>query len=108
MVFIDIFSCHKERRKNMTRVELIKVVSEKTGTPKITVNKIIDQFLDEIIYTIYDGDDVQLQGFGAFVPSTRKEQMNVDLNTGKRVLQPATNTVRFKPSKALKNFLNDR
>jgi len=49
------------------------------------------------------GEKVLLSGFGCFTVMKRKEKRGVNPQTGKSVIIPGRNSIKFKPSKYLKS-----
>lgn len=57
-----------------------------------------------ILDAVKDGKRVQLRGFGTFSPGSRKNQ---PVNFGDEKVVPIYHTMRFSPSKVIKDQLND-
>ena len=83
----------------MTKAELVSTISNKLGTEKNETQKVVEAFMQEIRTSMYNGDNVQLRGFGSFVIKTRaaKTGRNISKNTAIEI--PAHNIPAFKPSK---------
>ena len=83
----------------MTKAELVNTISNKLGTEKNETQKIIEAFMQEIRTSMYNGENVNLRGFGSFIIKTRaaKTGRNISKNTAIEI--PAHNIPAFKPAK---------
>lgn len=90
-------------RKNELAKEL--AVSEKLHLS--TSIKAVDGILRIIKQTLAKGEEVTLRGFGTLSVVQREERNAVHFKTKEPIVIPAHNTVKFKPSKELKEQLNN-
>ncbi|MCQ2913740.1 MAG: HU family DNA-binding protein [Alphaproteobacteria bacterium] len=90
----------------MNKSELVAKVAEKGGMTKGVANLALDVVLESIAEALQDGDDVRLVGFGNFSVANRKATTGRNPRTGKEIKLPATKSVKFKVSKAIKDALN--
>lgn len=58
----------------MQKTDLVRVVSEKCGIPKMKAKEVLDCVTATVVDTVANGEDVVLQGFGAFKRVTRDEK----------------------------------
>ncbi len=58
----------------MTKGELLKRLSERTGLTKEQMSKILDAFLAELAEAFIRQEKVEIRGFGVFVPVHRKRK----------------------------------
>ena len=65
----------------------------------------INALLDEITQALHREDSVTLVGFGTFLQRNRGARMGKNPQTGEPVKIRASNTVSFKPGKALKEAI---
>lgn len=86
----------------MTKEELLVEVQAKVGLSKADVRRVVDALLQTIGDRVGSGEDVPLPPLGKFVLAYRSERTARNPATGEPMVVPATRTVRFKPSKALK------
>lgn len=90
----------------MTKAELVAVVSYKTGQTKIATEKTVDALLEVIADTLVNGDTVKLVDFGKLY-TKRKEAFKMDNHLiGSEITVPARMSVKFAPSKLLKDRLS--
>ncbi len=86
----------------MKKAEFIQAVAEKTGLSKKDVQNVIDAALDVITETLKKGDEVAFIGFGTFTTTIRAEREAKVPGTDRVVEVPATQVVKFKVGKKLK------
>jgi DNA-binding protein HU-beta len=92
----------------MNRAELAKAVSNQSGLPVTTVDRVIAGLIEVITLTIKTGEDVGIRGFGRFTPRRKAAGTKVNPATGERRQIPARETVVFYPSSVVKTRLNTK
>lgn len=91
----------------MNKSELVSEVAQSAGLSKSDAQRAVDAMTDTITQALRnDGDGVGLTGFGNFSLSRREAREGRNPATGESVDIPATNTVKFKPGKPLKEAVN--
>ena len=90
----------------MNKSELVKAISEKSGSTIKDTEKLLDSFVATITEAMKKGNDVTLVGFGTFSVAERAERIGRNFKTGKNIQIPASKSVKFKAGKALRNSLN--
>ena len=94
----------------MSRQKLIERLKKKN--PKLNqsdLDKLLDIFLSSIENALKEGRNVELRGFGTFFIKKIKEKYNArNPLTNELIYVPKKNKVRFKASKKLKKFINER
>ena len=85
----------------MNKAELVKRMSEIAEVPKVTVEKVLDAFMQAVAEAVSKGDKVVLVGFGSFQVVKRAEREGRNPRTGKPIKIPAKKVVKFKPGKKL-------
>ncbi len=72
------------------------------------IEEIINSFCETIVNGLKQGQKIELRGFGTFFIKKIKEKYNArNPNTNKLIYVPEKNKVRFKPSRKLKNSINE-
>jgi len=56
---------------------------------------------------LYQGDRIEIRGFGSFCLHTHKSRIARNPKTGDKIALERRNTVHFKPSKELKSRVNN-
>ena len=86
---------------------LIDFVANEMDCTKALATSAVNAVLDGIANSlINDKEDVQLIGFGTFELRNRAERQGKNPQTGESITIPASTTVGFKPSKAIKEAIN--
>ncbi len=91
----------------MNKAELFSLIADKVGLSKRATEQIVDTVFDEIINALVTGDEVKLTGFGTFSVRTRAERKGINPQDGKEIIIPAGKTLVFRPSKLLKDKINN-
>ncbi|MEH6346392.1 MAG: HU family DNA-binding protein [Bermanella sp.] len=90
----------------MRKPELASFVAEQADISKDKAGEIISIITDQITEALRQEDTVSLIGFGSFVHKHRKERQGKNPQTGEAITIQASNSVGFKPGKALKEAVN--
>ena len=90
----------------MNKVELVKVVADKTGLTQKEVNAVVDTMFDTVIADLAKGNEVALAGFGKFVVKTRAARESINPRSKEVVKVPACKAVTYQPSKSIKEAVN--
>ena len=85
----------------LTKRELIKNLSAKTGLTQKQVKKVLDGVFSEIATALASGKAVRIAEFGSFSVYERKERRGRNPRTGKEIVIPARRAIRFRASKTL-------
>ena len=83
-----------------------RLASTVEGLTKKAATEVLEGIFAHIQESLADGERVQIPGFGTFMVSARKEREGRNPRTGETMTIPASNSVRFKPGKALKDAVN--
>ena len=85
----------------MTKKEIVKTISDKTGIPQIQIKEIVQLTLDGIVETLLQEGRVEIRDFGVFQVKSRKARTARNPRTGLRLDVPEKFTVAFKPGKEM-------
>lgn len=80
----------------MNKAQLIDAMAIKSELSKIEAKKALDAFIDVTTEVLISKERLALIGFGSFSLATRKERTGRNPQSGKEILIPAKNVVRFK------------
>ncbi|HHU27931.1 TPA: HU family DNA-binding protein [bacterium] len=89
----------------MNKVELSKVVSEKTGITKKQAAEVVDAVFETIVESLKRNEEVKIGSFGQFKLKVRAAREARNPATGETIFVPSSTGVTFKPSKVLKDQL---
>ena len=87
----------------MTKADIVKNISDKTGMDKSDVQMIAEKLMNEIKNSLKKNENVYLRGFGSFIVKKRAEKTGRNISKNLAVVIPAHNIPAFKPSKTFVN-----
>ena len=91
----------------MTKAEIVSKISDKSGLDKNEVQLIVENFMDEVINSLKDGQNVYLRGFGSFIIKTRAEKTGRNISKNTTLKIPAHSIPAFKPAKVFVDTVKD-
>src|SRR6202163_2926876 len=91
----------------MTKAELIEEVSRVVEMTRKDSEVIVEAIFDSIVRSLRGGDKIEIRGFGSFRTRQRQPRVGRNPKTGARVEVPAKKIPYFKPSKELKDVVNN-
>jgi len=91
----------------MTKAELIEEVSRVVEMTRKDSEVIVEAIFDSIVKSLRGGDKIEIRGFGSFRTRQRQARIGRNPKTGTRVEVPSKRIPFFKPSKELKDLVND-
>ena len=91
----------------MTKADLIDEVSRLTELTRKDSEFIVETIFESVVRSLRAGDKIEIRGFGSFRTRQRKPRVGRNPKTGERVEVPAKKIPFFKPSKELKDLVND-
>ena len=91
----------------MTKADLVEEVSRVTELTRKDSEVIVDQLFESVIKALKAGDKLEVRGFGSFRVRQRNARVGRNPKTGEKVEVPAKRVPYFKPSKELKDLIND-
>ena len=87
----------------MTKADLVKNISDRTGMDKSDVQMIAEKFMNEVKNSLKNNENVYIRGFGSFIVKTRAEKTGRNISKNVAVVIPAHNIPAFNPSKTFVN-----
>src|SRR4029079_9671766 len=91
----------------MTKADLVEEVSRVTELTRKDSEVIVDQLFDSVIKALKSGDKLEVRGFGSFRVRQRNARVGRNPKPGEKVEVPAKRVPYVKPSKELKDLIND-
>ena len=91
----------------MTKADLIEEVSRVVEMTRKEAEVIVEAIFDSIVRSLRGGDKIEIRGFGSFRTRQRRPRVGRNPKTGERVEVPAKKIPFFKPSKELKDLVNE-
>ncbi len=87
----------------MTKAEIVAEIANKTGIEKVTVQAVVESFMETIKETMVSGENVYLRGFGSFIIKERAEKTGRNISKNTTIIIPAHKIPAFKPAKTFVN-----
>jgi DNA-binding protein HU-beta len=88
----------------MTKAEIVEKMANEAGITKTAAQSALESFVDGVIKALKKKDGkVTLVGFGTFQKARRKARKGRNPQTGEVIKIKASNVVKFKPGKKLKD-----
>ncbi len=101
-----LFNLKKKGDLVMTKAELIDKMAKDASITKVAAAKALDSFMGGVTKALKKKDGkVTLVGFGTFQKIRRKARKGRNPQTGEPIKIKATNVVKFKPGKTLKDSI---
>ena len=91
----------------MTKADLIEEVSRVVEMTRKEAEVIVEAIFDSVVRSLRGGDKIEIRGFGSFRTRQRQARVGRNPKTGARVDVPAKKIPYFKPSKELKDIVNN-
>src|SRR5580698_10812291 len=91
----------------ITKKELIDRIAETAGHRRVQVKRVIQQFLDEIVNELGQGNRLEFRDFGVFETKIRKARKAQNPKTLEPVAVPEKRTVKFKVGRLMKQKLGE-
>lgn len=90
----------------MTKADLVEEVSRITEVKRKEAEVIVETIFDSIMHALRGKDKVEIRGFGSFRTRQRRGRTGRNPKTGEKVEVPPKTIPFFKPSKDLKDLIN--
>lgn len=90
----------------MTKAELIDEVSKVVEMTRKDSEIIVETIFESIVNSLHKGDKIEIRGFGSFRTRQRQPRVGRNPKTGSRVEVPSKRIPYFKPSKELRDLVN--
>jgi integration host factor subunit beta len=91
----------------MTKADLIEEVSRVVDMTRKESEVIVETIFDSIVRSLRTNEKIEIRGFGSFRTRQRQPRVGRNPKTGARVEVPAKKIPYFKPSKELKDVVNN-
>jgi len=85
----------------VTKKEIVKEISERSGLTQLKTKEIVQQTFDSITQALIQNGRIELRNFGVFEVKTRKQRKARNPRTGEEVFVPEKKVVSFKPGKEM-------
>ena len=92
----------------MKKVDFVAKVAEETGLNKKDTGAVIDTAIKLLADLLAKEDSINFIGFGTFLVRERAAREGHNPATGEKIKIAACKQPAFKPSKVLRDIINDR
>ena len=92
----------------MTKADLIEEVARVVEFTRKESETIVEAIFDSVVNALREDDKIETRGFGSFRTRQRQSRIGRNPKTGARVDVPAKRVPYFKPSKELKDLVNEQ
>ena len=92
----------------MRKADLVSMISEKTGVPKVDVLVTMENFFREVKNALAEGENVYIRGFGSFVIKKRKKKIGRHIKKNISIEIPEHFIPSFKPAKVFLEQVKDK
>ena len=90
----------------MNKLEIVKVIAEKSGLTQKEVAGVVDTMIDTIISELKRGEEVNIAGFGKFVVKKRAARTSINPRTKQAINVPASKEPTFRAGTQFKEAVN--
>ncbi len=94
-------------RINLTKKQIINSIYMQLGFSKKISENLLEDFLLIILNELVKNKKVKISKFGTFILRYKKSRVGRNPKTLEKKIISSRNVVLFKPSKHLKNYIND-
>ena len=91
----------------MNKSDIINLVCENNNLSLPDVEYSLKKIIDYMSANLYQGERIEIRGFGTFCLHTHHSRIARNPKTGEKIALERRNTVHFKPSKELKSRVNN-
>ena len=89
----------------ITKKILIDRIADSTGMKRVAVKQVVQEFLDQVIIELGEGNRLEFRDFGVFEVKQRAPRIAQNPKTLERVPVPAKRTVKFKVGRRMRDAM---
>ena len=93
--------------QNLTKKEIINSIYMQLGFSKKLIENILEDIFEILLESIKEKGKVKISNFGTFILRHKKPRVGRNPKTKKEAIISERNVILFKPSKYLKNKINN-
>ena len=97
----------KMDQKTLTRQDICEALYRHIGLSKYESSLMLESVLELISNALINGESVKLSSFGTFYPRQKRERVGRNPKTGVTATINARRVITFKPSKLMKERINN-
>ena len=92
----------------MTKIELVKMVAEKTGIDQPTAMAAVEGVIDSLKESLINKESVFIRGWGTWTLKHRAQKTARNISKNTTMIIPAHDIPAFKPSKSFVNAVKEK
>ena len=92
----------------MTKAEVVSEVAKATGIEKVTVQTVVESFMESVKGSLVKNEPVYLRGFGSFIIKHRAQKAARNITKKPTMTIPAHNIPAFKPAKVFVSAVKEQ
>tara|TARA_B100001121_G_C18609846_1_gene583833 strand:+ start:768 stop:1061 length:294 start_codon:yes stop_codon:yes gene_type:complete len=94
-------------RQNLTKKEIINSIYMQLGFSKKLIENILEDMFEILLESLKSKGKVKISNFGTFILRHKKPRIGRNPKTKQEAIISERNVILFKPSKFLKNTINN-
>ena len=94
-------------RVNLTKKDIINSIYMQIGFSKKVIENLLEDLLTIILSELIKKKKVKISNFGTFILKHKKSRIGRNPKTLEKKIITERNVISFKPSKNLKNYINN-
>lgn len=94
-------------KENLTRKELAEVLNDQLGYPQNSCAALVDAFLERMKLSLLDANSIKIVHFGTFTVRDKHPRRGRNPRTGEAITIKSRQMVTFRPSKRLREQINE-
>ena len=94
-------------RQNLTKKEIINSIYMQLGYSKKLIENLLEDMFEILLKSLKEKGKVKISNFGTFILRHKKSRVGRNPKTKKEAVISERNVILFKPSKFLKNKINN-
>lgn len=98
---------HNEKNYNLTRKELAETLANRLGFSQSNCSQLVDCFLANLKDSMLHGESIKLVHFGTFTVRDKSPRRGRNPRTGETITIKKRQAISFRPSKKLREKVND-
>ena len=84
----------------MTKADIVNEVAKATGLEKVTIQTVVETFMETVEESLSKGNNVYLRGFGSFIVKQRAQKTARNISEKTSIVIEAHKIPAFKPAKS--------
>lgn len=92
----------------VTKREIVNQISENLQIKQVIAKDIVQQFLDDIVVYLSNGERLEFRDFGVFEVVKRKSRIAQNPKTLEKVVVPERKVVKFKVGQTMRDIVRNK